>query len=178
MDGKLGTFFLGIIAAVVLYMLWNKEQHHHTVSFFPTPGSQPSASPAETGCASCGASPSVQAGMSAAGVDGMIAPPGVPLNAVSGGQGATSFYTDEGVTPDTSFFFASVPRVTNPSAIGTPAQPGALQNNVPGSPSTPSFVTPVRATQQVPPFSVGGFHQHYNVLGVPLAVLSSKGYLQ
>lgn len=191
MNGQLGTFLLGIIAAVVLVLLWDDKSSNRGGWSFPTPQDnsvQPSASDGGGGCAGCGpgpspspaysAAPMAQGALESVGLAGMVAPPGVPLNSPAGGQGATSFYTNAGVTPDTSFTFVVVPRNTNPSAVGTPAQPGGLQGNVPGSPSTVSATTPVRATQQVPGYAVAGFHQHYNVLGIPLAVLQQKGYLQ
>jgi hypothetical protein len=181
-DGKLGTFLLGVIAAVVLFMLWKDDKRGTAFQFPQLPmGVPPSMNP---GCSSCGygtpaysTSPSLQTMLAFTGTDGMIGPPGVPLNSPAGGQGATSFYTNAGVTPDTTFTFFAVPRNTNPLAVGSPVQPGGLQGNVPGSPTTIAAVTPVRATQAVPPFQVGGFVQHYNIVGVPLSVLQGQGYL-
>ena len=203
MDGKLGTFLLGIIAAVVLVLLWDDKHRDGDGApmmpypFMPSQVPQSITPSGSGGCSGCGSSPfnapsipatpyaapiyaanpTIQGMLESTGTDGMIPPPGVPLNSVAGGQGATSFYTNAGVTSDTSFGFAQVPRNTNPSAVGSPQQPGGLQGNVPGSPTVPANVTPVRATQQVPGFNVSGFHQHYNVLGVPLSVLQRKGYL-
>lgn len=172
MDGKIQTFLLGVIAAVVLFMLWRKEQYNGvgmpTFPDFPTPptvGPQPSA-----GCASCGASPSFQSNMAGlVGLDGQISPGTPPLNAVTGGQGATSFYTSDGVTPDVGFTFIPVPRSN--VAVGTPVQPGGLQSNVPGSPTTVAAVTPVRATQVVPQWQEQGFVNQYNVTGIPIKTL-------
>ena len=185
MDGKLGTFLLGIIAAVVLVLLWDDKKRgspSYPGASLQDTSSQPFAN---DGCSGCGygspafsASPTLQSQLESTGTAGMIASGGVPLNSPAGGQGATSFYTNAGVTPDTSFTFIAVPRNTDPLAVGTPTQPGGLQGNVPGSPTTVSATTPVRATQQVPGYGVGGFHQKYNILGVPLAVLQQKGYLQ
>lgn len=173
MDTK--GFFLGLIAAVVLFMLWRKESGSPTYQFqFPGMGPQPQPS----GCGSCGpgdsASPSVQGSLAAVGLDGQISPGTPPLNAATGGQGATSFYTAVGGTPDTSFTFTPVAR--NTQSVGSPAQPPAP--NVPGSPTTPATVTPTRATQVVPGYSETGFQQRYNIAGIPRTVLSTTRYLQ
>lgn len=151
MDGKLGTFLLGVIAAVVLVMLWKRGDQNQQPWMWPQPP-QPDVQPS-AGCASCSASPGAQAGLESIGMAGLIAPPGVPLGAPTGGGATTSFYTTAGVTPDTTFTFA-------------PSQ------NTPGSPTVPAATTPVRALESVVPYSTG-FHQHYNILGVPI-----KGYLQ
>jgi hypothetical protein len=155
MDGKLGTFLLGVIAAVVLVMLWKRDDRQPSQwqwSDIPTPQPQPSA-----GCGSCGtsyaASPGAQSALESIGMSGMIASPGVPLGAATGGGAATSFYTGAGVTPDTTFTFTKT-------------------SNVAGSPTVPAATTPVRATEAVAPYSTG-FHQHYNILGIPV-----KGYIQ
>lgn len=197
MDGKLGTFLLGVIAAIVLVLLWDDKNKGNQAPWqFPflppqVPDSMSTSPSMGGGCSSCNgpdqgsgwgspayaAAPTQQSMLESTGTSGLIPPPGVPLNSAAGGQGATSFMTSDGVTPDTSFTFAQVPRNTNPQAVGSPQQPGGLQGNVPGSPSTVANVTPVRSTQQVPGFNVSGFHQHYNVLGVPLSVLQRKGYL-
>jgi hypothetical protein len=171
-DGKLGTFLLGVIAAVVLIMLWKKEQ-----PMFSLPGATPPApTPGPGGCGSgaCGGGgsatmPSVQAMLAATGLDGQISPGTPPLNAVTGGQGGTSFYTAAGNTPDVSFTFTPV--VRNP-VIGSPAQP-RTGINVPGSPTTPATVTPTRATQPVPNYAETGFVNRFNIVGIPRTVLST-----
>lgn len=156
MDGKLGTFLLGVIAAVVLYMLWDHRHDGPQMPWFiPNGSGDGSGVGAQSGC--CGgssgyAAPGVQAQLESTGTAGLIAPPGVPLGAPTAGGGVASFYTSAGVTPDTSFTFG-------------PSAP------VPGSPTVPAASTPVRSLQSVAPYSTG-FHQHYNVLGVPI-----KGYL-
>jgi hypothetical protein len=173
MDGKIGTFLLGVIAAVVLFMLWRKEVQPHNFSFaFPEmypPGPQPQPA---SGCDSCGAasSPAYQGQLASVGLDGQISPGTPPLNAATGGQGATSFYTNAGVTPDVSFTFTPVAR--SAFATGTPVQPPVP--NVPGSPTTPATVTPTRATQQVPNYAETGFVNRFNIAGVPRTVLSTK----
>lgn len=167
MDAK--GFFLGVIAAAVLFMLWKKETGQRTYQFqFPGMGNQPSS-----GCGACGASPAAQGSLASIGLDGSISPGTPPLNAVTGGQGATSFYAASGNTPDTSFTFNPVQR--NAGSVGSPVQPPAP--NVPGSPTTPASVTPTRATQAVPPYSETGFQQRYNIVGIPRTVLSTN-YLQ
>ena len=175
MDSKVSTFLLGVIAAVMLFMLWRKEQYNGNGVSLPTftpapgPGPQPSTN---GGCSSCGvgaASPSFQGSLAMVGLDGQISPGTPPLNAATGGQGATSFYAVDGVTPDVGFTFTPVPRAT--SAVSTPAQPGGLQGNVPGSPTTPATVTPVRATQQVAQWPEQGGVNYYNVTGIPMPSL-------
>lgn len=165
-------FFLGVIAAVVLFMLWKKENGSPTYSFqFPGMGmgQQPVSGPC-TGCSpSAGAAPSAQAALAVSGLDGQISPGAPPLNAATGGQGATSFYTNAGVTPDTSFSFIPVQR--NAVSVGSPVQPPTP--NVPGSATTPAAITPVRATQQVPSYAEGAFQQRYNIVGIPRTVLST-----
>jgi hypothetical protein len=150
MDGKLGTFLLGIIAAAVLFLMWDNKGKSTGFSFasmMPTPA------PQSNGCASCGASPAVQSDLESTGTAGIIPPPGVPLGSPVAGGATTSIYTAAGQTPDTSFTFG-------------PSQ------TTPGSPTVPAATTPVRATQSVAPYSQG-FHQHTNILGVPV-----KGYVQ
>lgn len=99
-----------------------------------------------------------------AGLDGQISPGTPPLNSVAGGQGATSFYSNAGVTPDASFTF--IPTQRNLSSVGSLVQPP--QPNVAGSATTPAAVTPIRATQQVPSYSEQGFVQRRNIVGIPL----------
>lgn len=159
MDGKLGTFLLGVIAAVVLYMLWDHRNDQGPQYPWFMPNGSGTDAGAGAGCGSpCGgsagyASPGVQAQLESTGLSGLIAPPGVPLGSPAAGGGIGSFYTSAGLTPDTSFTFApSVP--------------------VPGSPTVPAATTPVRSLQSVAPYSTG-FHQHYNIGGVPI-----KGYIQ
>lgn len=169
MDGKMGTFLLGVIAAVVLVMLWRKESVGGSVSF--DLGATSPGAGAPGGCNQCSHSPSMVAAPSAqamlgigTGTEGMISPGTPPLNAATGGQGGTSFYTSgpTGVTPDNSFTFMQVQR--NASALGSPVQPD--QGNVPGSPTTLAAVTPVRATQPVPSYYEQGFIPRYSVSGV------------
>jgi hypothetical protein len=161
MNGQLGTFLLGVIAAVVLVMLWKKDGTGQPWQFpqppmFPQPVNGAPAS--DGGCSGCGspsagANPTYQSILESSGTAGIVAAPGVPLGSPAGGGGVNSFYTSAGATPDTSFTFA-------PSAM------------TPGSPTVPAATTPVRSLEYVAPYSTG-FHQHYNILGVPI-----KGYLQ
>lgn len=173
MDGKIGTFLLGVIAAVVLVMLWKKERSNEGSYAFPGVGSMPymGASPASCGCGDISAppsawtSPSDQSMLVETGMEGQVSPGTPPLNAATGGHGATSFYTNTGVTPDTSFTFRPVTKLGNPS-IGSPVQvPRGAYGNVPGSNTTPSNTTPIRATQQVPSYNESGFVAHYRSLG-------------
>lgn len=153
MDGKLGTFLLGVIATVALVILWKDNDNGSAFSFPGLPAPIPSVpTPSLAGCNSCGASPIVQANLEGLGTAGFIAPPGVPLGTPVSGGASTSLFTSAGSTPDTSFTFGKT-------------------QNVSGSPTTQAASTPVRATQSVAPYSTG-FHQHYNILGVPI-----KGYL-
>lgn len=179
MDGKLGTFLLGVIAAVVLVMLWKKGGLGIGADLSVGNGNGFSAGfggGVGRGCsgASCGcggspgscfagaAGPAYQGSLAAAGIDGQISPGTPPLNAATGGQGATSFYSNAGVTPDTSFTFIPVQR--NTVSVGSPLQPPVP--NVPGSATTPAAVTPTRATQVVPTYAEQGFIQRYSVSGV------------
>jgi hypothetical protein len=173
MDAK--GFFLGLIAAVVLFMLWKKESGSPNYQFhFPGLSSSPGVG-GGCGCGPSGASsPLAQSGLESVGLDGQVSPGTPPLNAATGGQGATSFYTGAGVTPDASFTFDTVQR--NLLSPGSPVQP-PTGINVPGSPTTPATVTPTRATQLVPNYSETGFVQRYNIVGVPRTVLSTR-YLQ
>lgn len=176
MDGKLGTFLLGVIAAVVLVMLWKKgglgfgadvSLNGASAGFgggFGTgcPGGGCGCGAAPGACVTGAAGPSFQASLAAVGMDGQISPGTPPLNAATGGQGATSFYTSSGVTPDTSFTF--IPVMRNTVTPGSPVQPPAP--NVPGSPTTLAAVTPTRATQVVPTYAEQGFIPRYSVSGV------------
>jgi hypothetical protein len=178
MDGKLGTFLLGVIAAVVLVMLWKKGGVDVSANLgFGGNGMQPGGGGGCSGCAgSCGntidsclspgasgyAAPAAQGAMAMIGLDGMISPGTPPLNSVTGGQGATSFYDTMGVTTDASFTFTPVAR--NRVSVGSPLQP-PVSNNVPGSASTPATVTPTRATQQVPTYAEQGFIPRYSISG-------------
>ena len=124
MDGK--GFFLGLIAAVVLFLLWKKESGPSMSFSFPGL----SQSPATGGCAGCGsgpggcagcgqgqsspsyvqapsapspsyvASPAVQAAMISVDNAGQISPGTPPLQTV---VGSGSFYAQSGPTPDSSF---------------------------------------------------------------------------
>lgn len=172
MDGKLGTFLLGVIAAVVLVMLWKKGGADIGANFslngfnaglgagLGGGGCGCGASPGA--CVSGAAGPSYQSALASVGMDGLVSPGTPPLNAATGGQGATSWYTSAGVTPDTSFTFIPVQR--NTVSIGSPLQPPVP--NVPGSATTPASVTPTRATQPVPTYAEQGFIPRYSVSGV------------
>ena len=174
MDGKLGTFLLGVIAAVVLVMLWRKESGQYSgvgyPPFLPQAPGNGAGSGCSSGCASGAAAPVFQSMLADNyGLGGQISPGTPPLNAVTGGQGATSFYSDAATTPDTSFTFIPVQR--NTSSVGSNVQP--VSPNVPGSPTTPAAVTPVRATQPVPMYTETGWVNHYNFVGIPRAVLNT-----
>jgi hypothetical protein len=173
MDSKLGTFLMGVIAAVVLALLWKKDGGCGCGSrVFQMPGASDGIQPPGMldGCCGIGgpgpayaASPVAQGAGAGFGTEGMISPGTPPLNAITGGGGLTSFYTSAGVTPDNSFTF--IPIASNPSAVGTPAQP-PTPASVPGSATTPAAITPTRATQAVPTYYETGFVQRYNVTGV------------
>lgn len=157
MDSK--GFFLGLIAAIVLFLLWKKEQGGQSFFGAPAPASQPSS------CAGCGANPPSYAAAPAAQLvmsspDGFISPGTPPLNSAAG---PTSFYADSGPTPWSGFLFASAPDtpVSSVNPVGPPVA------NSPGSPTTPSNIVPLRAVQPVPSTSQQGFQQRYNVVGIP-----------
>lgn len=190
MENQLGTFILGVIAAVVLVILWDNRNPSPVMAISGN-GTSPSPSPIPTpscggSCSSCAAgiggscpsvaaAPAAQASLPNFGLEGMISPGTPPLNSVTGGQGRTSFYSNAGVTTDASFTFTPVPRST--LAIGTPVQPKTAIN-VPGSPTTPATMTPTRATQAVPNYTELGALNNYNVLGVPRKSLIGARYIQ
>jgi hypothetical protein len=167
MDGK--GFFLGLIAAVVLFLLWKKEGASLNFNIGPQPASGPSpVGPQDTlgigGCTGCGpsasAAPSVQALMASAGSSGQITPGTPPLQ---GTLGTGSFYSPVGPTPDTNFWALPTEQMVTTAVPGS----NVRYANVPGSPTTPSGQVPVRALQTVAPTSQLGFQQRYNVAGVP-----------
>lgn len=162
MENNTGTFLLGVIAAVVLFLLWKKER---APGGFLAPGTQPSggtgAAPAcgAGGCSGCGtgggcgggytapaldfsASPDFQASMASMGLDGQISPGTPPL-----GGNELSFYSSGGMTPDTTFTFQKT--------SATPA----------GSPTTSAATTPIRATTPVASYADTGFVSKYSVSG-------------
>lgn len=171
MDSK--GFFLGLIAAVVLFLLWKKEAVAMGLPTFLQPSPDQPARPSSSGdpgggCSGCGgpsaaASPVAQLSASAmVGMDGQISPGTPPLQSVAG---TGSFYAENGPTPDTTFTNSPAS-----SRVGTTSQMvvrGVFSTNVPGSPTTPANQVPVRATQVVAPTSDQGFVQRWNVAGVP-----------
>jgi hypothetical protein len=179
MDSK--GFFLGLIAAVVLFLLWKKEQ---------VPGSSflqnllPQATPSSNGgCAGCGggpnpspsmgAAPVSQSAMAMVGMEGQISPGTPPLQTVSG---SGSFYNSNGPTPDTTFISHPSPLPAQQSNTSQMVVAGTY-TNVPGSPTTPANQVPVRATQPVAPTSQLGFHQRYGVSGVSRSA-GARFYIQ
>lgn len=176
MDAK--GFFLGVIAAIVLFLLWKKE--NQSVNYFggaqpPAPSPSPDAG-AGAGCSTCGvgsspAAPAYQATLAVSGgTEGMISPGTPPLNTAA--LGDSSFYSNSGPTPDSGFAFPSPARVASPIIVRGPIIEGAS----PGSPTTPSNVTPVRATQPTPTYTQGGFQQRVNVVGIPRTA-GARAYL-
>lgn len=181
MDGK--GFFLGLIAAVVLFMLWKRESTGMNFNFAGlVPGTSGDGSGASggcsgcsesgTGCAGCGAaasaavSPAMQARLADSG--GFVTP-GTPPLQTSIGSG--SFYAASGPTSDSSFTnYPSKPVSTSVFRSGTPT--------VSGSATTPANKVPPRSVQQVPRYANQGFHQRFNVAGVPRNVLRKMGYIQ
>jgi hypothetical protein len=166
MDGK--GFFLGLIAAVVLFLLWKKETSG-PFNFLPaSPGVGANTGPGG-GCAGCGgpsagAAPSAQAPLSiASGTDGQISPGTPPLQ---GTLGTGSFYNPSGPTPDNTFLTTPLlpKQVGTTSSVGVAAK---VYTNVPGSPTTPANEVPVRAVQTVAPTSQLGFQQRYSFVGIP-----------
>lgn len=155
MDGKLGTFLLGVIAAVVLVMLWRHEKQQCTSRNVqpgaPGPGVMPSV---ETGgCCGAGSSspsyaagPATQGDLELVGLGGAVSPGAPPLGASTGTGRATSYYAQSGPTSDTSFTF-------------TPTPP-----RVPGSNTTPAAGTPARALANPAPSIY-----RYNIIGIPEA---------
>lgn len=184
MDGR--GFFLGLIAAVVLFLLWKKESGPSmSISF---PGVSPTAGGTGAGCAGCSgggcagcgsspsyvtnpapatqlgpsyvAAPAVQAAMISAGQAGQITPGTPPLQSV---VGSGSFYATSGPTPDNSFTnIPGKPVSVAPTAVTTQNK----VSNVPGSPTTPATIVPARAVAVVTPAAVAGFQQRSNVVGV------------
>lgn len=177
MDGK--GFFLGLIAAVVLFLLWKKEQFGGVA--FGSAGlpaaSSNGVSPSNTiqngvtGCTGCGG-PSAAAAPASQyvlmGPSGQISPGTPPLNNPVGGG---SFYAPSGPTPDTGFFsYPAPPRLANPIFDTVrPIVAGQFSSgNVPGSPTTVATQTPVRATATVGNYAeIGGFQQRFNIVGIP-----------
>lgn len=177
MDSK--GFFLGLLAAVVLFLLWKKESAGGmNFSFAGLVPSAP-APDAGGGCAGCN-SPGGCAGC--AGASGYAAPaaqasladqlsgfvtPGTPPLQTSVGSG--SFYAQSGPTSDTSFTnFPAKPVSTLVTVAGPP------QRTV-GSPTTRSNQVPPRAVAQMPPSYTGvSFHQNQNVAGVPRKLISTQ----
>jgi len=157
-----GNFILGVIAAVVLFLLWKKNgvsSGGGVVGSAANGGISGGAS-CGAGCGACGtdscavasgggpaytASPIVQQAMVAMGLAGQITPGTPPL-----GGPDQSFYTAAGPTPDTTFTF------------GTQDSPVA---NVPGSATTPAAGTPARALQPVGTAYDLGFQNRYSYSG-------------
>jgi hypothetical protein len=165
-ENQLGTFFLGIVAAVAIYFLWKKESQ---AGGFLAGSGAGAGSPAgygagagcNGGCDSCsgafggcvpdaGVAPTFQAAMQDAGLAGTISPGTPPLGSVPAGGAVTSFYAPSGGTPDSTFTFAKSAPVA-------------------GSPTTPAATTPVRSTAPVGQYADNAFVQRYNVTGVPLS---------
>lgn len=177
MDGR--GFFLGIIAAVVLFLLWKKEQVAAATvgaSMFSSTGLSPAPS-TTGGCAGCGG-PSAAAAPAYQGVlmgpDGQISPGTPPLNA---SLGSGSFYAPSGPTPDTGF--TSYPSAPAPIFnTAAPVMVGPFVGTVtPSSPTTPANQVPVRSVQTVGSYStIGGFQQRYNLAGIPR--IAAEPYLQ
>jgi hypothetical protein len=173
MDGR--GFFLGLIAAVVLFLLWKKESG--SGMNFSFAGLVPQGDSSGTGgCAGCStgigypalgsgpgysASPAAQSMIAANGTAGQITPGTPPLQSVAG---TGSFYATAGPTPDSSF--TNIPAAKPVSVVSTVARTQTTVHNVPGSPSTPATIVPTRAVGVVPPYPLQGFQQRYNVTGV------------
>ncbi len=172
-----GTFILGAVAAVVLFMLWRQKGGSLSGTTSNNGGSLsgttsnngPSGTGGGGGCeaggcaGTCGgncpspsyaASPALQGAMAATLGAGFITPGTPPLGTVNSGGADTSIYSMAGPTPDATFTF--VP-------------PGSPSGNIAGSPSTPAPATPVRANEKVLQYSNIGFVQKQNVVGIPLA---------
>jgi len=183
MDGK--GFFLGLIAAVVLFLLWKKESGGNAPFSFSFSGLQPGDAGAGGGCAGCSGpggcpgcagSPSYAAGpgaqaMLADQTAGQISPGTPPLQSVIG---SGSFYAASGPTSDASFTnFPAKPISTTPTnPIPVPFRPIAPIGN--RGPSTPANVVPIRANAIVADYPNQGFVQRYNVAGVPRTVISTQ----
>jgi hypothetical protein len=167
MDGK--GFFLGLIAAVVLFLLWKREIGTTT----PATATQPSNG--FGGCSGCAgaaagasptasASPAVQASVVTSGTEGFVSPGTPPLQTVSG---TGSFYNATGPTPDNTFLAQPAPAQVLRSTSDIVKVGVLTYNNVPGSATTPANQVPVRAVQQVAPTSLLGFQQRYSFVGIP-----------
>lgn len=184
--------FLGGILAVLLFLLWRKEQGHPiSASTFNPLGGDVGAGSGAGGCGgNCGVSPgSPSAGASPVaqrntwdvlGMGGQISPGTPPLQS---SVGVGSFYGPDGPTPDTTFTNVAqptpIPSVATKTDFGPTGniliygQPTPPANNVPGSPTTPANIVPVRAAQPTGTYANTGFVQRYNVVGVP-RVYSSR----
>lgn len=179
MDGR--GFFLGLIAAVVLFLLWKKESGPGMSFSFPglIPASPDSGATGcagcagPGGCAGCGDSPAYAAAPTAqsigSGTAGFVTPGTPPLQ---GTLGHGSFYAASGPTSDASF--TNYPAVKPVSTVATVARTQSTVRNVASSPSTPSTIVPTRAVATVPQYSQQGFQQRYNVSGVPRTVLAQR----
>lgn len=188
MDGK--GFFLGLIAAVVLFLLWKKDGPGGMTFTFPGLTAAPangsgaggcSGCAGPDGCAGCGngqpayaAGPSAQASL-AGGTSGAVSPGTPPLQTV---VGSGSFYAASGSTPDNSFTNYPGKPVSTALTVARSYNPSVTGSNVRSSPTTPANIVPTRAVGVVPGYSDQAFHQHFNVAGVPLPVLRKMGYLQ
>jgi hypothetical protein len=179
MDSK--GFFLGLIAAVVLFLLWRKEQSQNPGFTFSFPSAPPPPVDAisTSQCPGCGApsyagSPAVQGAQASDQTAGQISPGAPPLNS---GAGTGSFYTPTGPTPDTGFYSYPAPIVRSVTS-GSDLVRAGVYANVPGSATTPATQVPVRAAQPVGTYAQMGFQQRYNIAGVPRVYASQlKEYL-
>lgn len=166
MDAK--GFFLGLIAAVLLYALWKKEQGQ---SIFPAVApAAPANGAGAPGCSGCGmgspaaaAAPAAQSAIAlVAGAGGQISPGTPPLDTAAG---SGSFYGSTGPTPDSGFI-----RATN--------DPVLVSQRFLGSPTTSPTAPPVKSLAPVPPYSQQGFVARTNVAGVFTSNLRQAGYIQ
>jgi hypothetical protein len=165
MDGK--GFFLGLIAAVVLFLLWKKESRSdfNGMSLGPTfqPQQPTSVGPCGNG-GGCGpsaaAAPGYQSNLAQGpGTDGLISPGTPPLQ---GSAGTGSWYGPDGPSPDNSFTnFART--AASPVSTTIPVN----FSSTPGSPTTPANQVPVRAVMPTGSYAQIGFQQRYNIAGVP-----------
>lgn len=190
MDGR--GFFLGLIAAVVLFLLWKKESGPAMSFTFPGIGPQPGngagggcagCSGGPGGCAGCGegqpsysASPAAQNALVTQGTSGQVSPGTPPLQSI---VGSGSFYAASGPTPDSSFTNYPGKPVSTALTVARSYNPSVTGSNVRSSPTTPANIVPTRAVGVVPGYSgLGSFQQRFNVAGVPRPVLSKLGYIQ
>jgi len=191
-------FFLGLIAAVVLFLLW-KNQAAPTQASAAPPANGNGTGAGAGGCAggscgsctgpSCSAAPPAQSAVSlvTSGTgDTIQISPGTPP--LQGTTGVGSFYAGTGPTGPTSFTnFGTPTRLVNTLAplrgspifyvgsdLGGPVNPVP---NVPGSPTTPANQVPVRATVPVESYKNTGVVSQFNVSGVPRTGLRSASYL-